>query len=362
MSLTNLIVILVQAGILVNMMLMAAAYMVLAERKIAAWIQNRVGPNRVGPWGLFQSFADVFKLYIKEDIVPAAADYKFHALAPVIAIGVAVTTYAIIPFSGPLIELDGVKYGLAMAPNMNIGILAVLAMTSVGVYGVALAGWSSNNKYSLMGGLRSAAQMISYELVMALTIMGLILVYGTVDLGAIVRQQSGVMLGVLPKWGVFMQPFAAFLFLTAAIAENKRIPFDLPEAESELVTGYYTEYSAMKMGLFMVSEFIQIAIVGALFTTLFLGGYNLPFMSDAGFLFPGGHTVALSHGLVVPLQMLGFLAKVFLMCVIQIQIRWSLPRFRYDQMLSFAWKMLLPLSLANLVVTAVAMWLLEGGQ
>jgi NADH-quinone oxidoreductase subunit H len=159
-----------------------------------------------------------------------------------------------------------------------------------------------------------------------------------------------------------MQPFAAFLFLTAAIAENKRIPFDLPEAESELVTGYYTEYSAMKMGLFMVSEFIQIAIVGALFTTLFLGGYNLPFMSDAGFLFPGGHTVALSHGLVVPLQMLGFLAKVFLMCVIQIQIRWSLPRFRYDQMLSFAWKMLLPLSLANLVVTAVAMWLLEGGQ
>ena len=150
--------------------------------------------------------------------------------------------------------------------------------------------------------------------------------------------------------------------LTAAIAENKRIPFDLPEAESELVAGYYTEYSAMKMGLFMFAEFIQIAIVGALFTTLFLGGYNLPFMSDAGFLFPGGHTVALSHGLVVPLQMLGFLAKVFLMCVIQIQIRWSLPRFRYDQMLSFAWKMLLPLSLANLVVTAVAMWLLEGGQ
>jgi len=167
---------------------------------------------------------------------------------------------------------------------------------------------------------------------------------------------------VLPAWGVFYQPFAAFLFMTAAIAENKRIPFDLPEAESELVSGYYTEYSAMKMGLFMFAEFIQIAIVGALFTTMFLGGYNLPYMNDAGFAFPGGSVVPLSHGLVVVLQLVGFLAKVFLMCVIQIQIRWSLPRFRYDQMLSLAWKMLLPLSLVNLSVTVVVLWLVQGGR
>ena len=189
---------------------------------------------------------------------------------------------------------------------------------------------------------------------MGLTVLGLILIYGTVDLTAIARQQSGVLLGFLPAWGIFYQPFAAILFLTAAIAENKRIPFDLPEAESELIAGYYTEYSAMKMGLFMFAEFIEIAIIGALFTTLFLGGYNLPFMTDAGFVLPGGHEVALRHGVVVVIQLVVFLAKVLLVCSFQILVRWSLPRFRYDQLLGFAWKFMLPLALANLTVTAVA--------
>jgi NADH-quinone oxidoreductase subunit H len=202
--------------------------------------------------------------------------------------------------------------------------------------------------------------MISYELVMGLTLMGLILIYGTVDLGNIVRQQSGMIFGALPAWGLFYQPFAAILFLTAAIAENKRVPFDLPEAESELVAGYFTEYSAMKMGLFMFSEFIEIAVIGALFVTLFLGGYNLPYMNDTGFSFPGGTQIAMSHGAVVATQVIGFLVKIFLLCALQIQIRWSLPRFRYDQMLSLAWKVLLPLSLANLVVTVVVRWWLEG--
>jgi NADH-quinone oxidoreductase subunit H len=183
-----------------------------------------------------------------------------------------------------------------------------------------------------------------------------------VNLGDIVRQQSGTIGGILPAWGIVYQPFAAFLFLTAAIAENKRIPFDLPEAESELIAGYFTEYSAMKLGLFMFSEFIQIAVVGALFATLFLGGYNLPFMTDAGFSFPWGTEIALSQGVRVPLQLVTFLGKVALLCVIQIQIRWTLPRFRYDQMLGLSWKMLLPLSLANLAVTVVWMWLAGGGQ
>ena len=189
--------------------------------------------------------------------------------------------------------------------------------------------------------------------------LGLILIYGTVDLTTIVQQQSGTLLGVLPAWGVFYQPLGALLFLTAAVAENKRIPFDLPEAESELISGYFTEYSAMKMGLFMFAEFIEIAIIAALFATLFLGGYNLPWLSDAGFTLPGGHEIPLAHGAVVLIQVVTFLAKVFLLCSFQILIRWSLPRFRYDQVLKFAWKFMFPVALANLVVTVLAVWLLQ---
>jgi NADH-quinone oxidoreductase subunit H len=201
--------------------------------------------------------------------------------------------------------------------------------------------------------------MISYELIMALTVLGLILIYGTVDLTHIAQQQSGVLLGFLPAWGIFLQPFAAILFLTAAIAENKRIPFDLPEAESELIAGYYTEYSAMKMGLFMFAEFIEIAIIAALFTTLFLGGYNLPFMTDEGFSLPGGHVVPLSHLTVVVLQLVVFLGKVVIMSSFQILVRWTLPRFRWDQLLRFAWKFMFPLALANLLVTVVVVWALQ---
>jgi len=195
---------------------------------------------------------------------------------------------------------------------------------------------------------------------MGLTVLGLIVIFGTVDLNSIVQQQSGIVAGVLPSWGIVLQPFAAVLFMTAAIAENKRIPFDLPEAESELIAGYYTEYSAMKMGLFMFAEFIEIAVIGALFTTLFLGGYNLPYMTDSGFAFPGGYTVAMSHGAVVVTQLVVFLAKVFIVCSFQILVRWSLPRFRYDQVLRFAWKFMLPLALINLVATVFAVWAIGG--
>jgi len=196
--------------------------------------------------------------------------------------------------------------------------------------------------------------------VMGLTVLGLILIYGTFDLNAMVQQQSGILLGFLPAWGVFLQPFAATLFMAAAIAENKRIPFDLPEAESELIAGYYTEYTSMKMGLFMFAEFIEIAIIGALFTTLFLGGYNLPYMNDAGFALPGGRTIALSHGAVVVTQLLVFLVKVMLVCSFQILVRWSLPRFRYDQVLRFAWTFMLPLALLNLTLTAALLWWMQG--
>lgn len=350
------------------------------ERKQAAVMSDRIGANRAYIripftnikliWlGLFHGMADGLKMLLKENFKPRTHDAVGYFLAPFVVFAPVLLVFAVIPFGGTLDPgrlfpslaswFAGRTYPLQIA-QLDAGLLIVFAFSGLTIIGAMLAGWSSENKFSLLGGLRAGSQMISYELVMGLTIMGLMLIYGTVDLGDIVRQQSGVIAGVLPAWGLFMQPFGAFLFLTAAIAENKRIPFDLPEAESELVAGYYTEYSGMKMGLFMFAEFIQIAIVGALFTTLFLGGYNLPFMTDAGFVLPGGREIALSHGLVIVLQMVGFLAKVFLMCVLQIQVRWSLPRFRYDQMLSFAWKMLLPLSLVNLCVTAVFMWLRGG--
>jgi NADH-quinone oxidoreductase subunit H len=247
---------------------------------------------------------------------------------------------------------------MQIAP-LDAGLLVVFAFGGIAIIGAMLAGWSSSNKFSMLGALRAGSQLISYELVMGLTILGLILIFGTVDLDSIVRQQSGTVLGILPAWGIVYQPLAAILFLTAGIAEYKRIPFDLPEAESELISGYFTEYSAMKQGMFMLSEFIEIAVVAALFTTLFLGGYNLPWLTDAGFVFPGGGTIALGHGAVVVIQLVTFLAKVFLLCSFQILIRWTLPRFRWDQLLSFAWKFLLPLAIANLVVTAVAVWALE---
>lgn len=350
------------------------------ERKQAAVMSDRIGANRAYiripftqirlVWmGLFHGMADGMKMLLKEDFKPRTYDQLAYTLAPYVVFAPVLLVFAVIPFGGMLDPgklvpawaswFGGRTYPMQIA-NLDAGLLVVFAFSGLTILGTMLAGWSSNNKFSLLGGLRAGSQMISYELVMGLSVMGLILVFGTVELRGMVQRQSGTIWGVLPAWGVFYQPFAAVLFLTAAIAENKRIPFDLPEAESELVAGYYTEYSAMKMGLFMFAEFIEIAIVAALFTTMFLGGYNLPFMNDAGFALPGGRVVEMRHGAVVITQLLVFLTKVFLMCVFQIQVRWSLPRFRYDQMLTFAWKMLLPLTLLNLSVTAVIVWLRQG--
>ena len=349
------------------------------ERKQAAIMSDRIGANRAYVrlpftqvklvWlGLFHGMADGIKMLLKEDFKPNSYDWYAYAVAPWVVFTPVLLVFAVIPFGGTLIPGKLVPalsdwYGNRSYPmqiaRLDAGLLIVFAFGGLTIIGAMLAGWSSNNKFSLLGALRAGSQMISYELVMGLTVLRLILIYGSVDLGSIARQQSGTTLGFLPAWGIVYQPFAAILFLAAAIAENKRIPFDLPEAESELISGYFTEYSAMKMGLFMFAEFIEIAIIGALFTTLFLGGYNLPFMGDSGFVFPGGHAVAMSHGAVVITQMLVFLAKVFLMCSFQILVRWSLPRFRYDQLLKFAWKFMFPLGLINLAVTAVAVWALS---
>ncbi|MCZ8203322.1 complex I subunit 1 family protein [Gemmatimonas sp.] len=380
--LPDLVVTLVFIGYAMVMLLSFGGLLTWVERKQSAVMADRVGANRAYiripftnvklVWlGLFHGMADGLKMLLKENFKPRTHDAVGYFLAPFLVFTPVLLVFAVIPFGGTVVPGQLIPalsswfgdraYPMQIA-NLDAGLLVVFAFSSLGIIGAMLAGWASDNKFSLLGGLRAGSQMISYELVMGLTVLGLILVYGTVNLGDIVRQQSGTIGGVLPAWGIVYQPFAAFLFLTAAIAENKRIPFDLPEAESELIAGYFTEYSAMKLGLFMFSEFIQIAVVGALFATLFLGGYNLPFMTDAGFSLPWGTEIALSQAVRVPLQLVTFLGKVALLCVIQIQIRWTLPRFRYDQMLGLSWKMLLPLSLANLAVTVVWMWLAGGGQ
>jgi NADH-quinone oxidoreductase subunit H len=374
----DLAITLVYVGYALAVLLTFGAVLTWVERKQAALMSDRIGANRAYLripftqvkliWlGLFHGMADGLKLLLKEDFKPITYDKLGYALGPWLAFTPVVLVFAVIPFGGMLDPgrlfpgladwFGGRTYPMQIAP-LDAGLLVVFAFGGISIIGAMLAGWSSSNKFSMLGALRAGSQMISYELVMGLTVLGLILIYGTVDLTAIVQHQSGTVLGFLPAWGIVYQPFAAILFITAGIAENKRIPFDLPEAESELISGYFTEYSAMKQGMFMLSEFIEIAIIAALFTTLFLGGYNLPWLTDAGFVFPGGTSIALGHGWVVVIQLLTFLGKVFLLCSFQILIRWTLPRFRWDQLLSFAWRFLLPLSIANLVVTAVAVWAL----
>jgi NADH-quinone oxidoreductase subunit H len=372
-------------GYALTVLLVFGTVLTWVERKQAAVMADRIGANRAYVrlpftqiklvWiGLFHGLADGLKMMLKEDFKPATYDRFAYAVAPWVVFVPVLLVFGVIPFGGNLNPaqlfsgLPGVadwfgnrQYQLQIA-QLDAGLLVVFAFGGLTVIGAMLAGWSSANKFSMLGALRAGAQMISYELVMGLTVLGLVLIYGTVDLADIVRQQSGILLGFLPAWGVFMQPFAAVLFIIAAMAENRRAPFDLPEAESELIAGYFTEYSAMKMGLFMFAEFIEIAVIAALFTTLFLGGYNLPYMHDRGFTLPGGIEIAMGHGWVVATQMVVFLVKMLLISSFQILVRWTLPRFRYDQLLRFAWKFMFPICLANLVVTAIAVWALGGMQ
>ncbi len=378
----DLVVHLVYIGYALAVLLTFGTVLTWVERKQAAVMSDRIGANRAYVripftqikliWlGLFHGLADGLKMMVKEDWRPRTYDWYAYAVAPWVVFTPVLLVFAVIPFGGALeparlfaglpavAEWFGERTYVMQIARLDAGLLIVFAFGGMSIIGAMLAGWSSSNKFSMLGALRAGSQMISYELVMGLTLLGLILIYGTLDLTAIVQRQSGVVLGVVPAWGIVLQPFAATLFLAAAIAENKRIPFDLPEAESELIAGFFTEYSAMKMGLFMFAEFIEIAIIGALFTTLFLGGYNLPYMSDAGFAFPGGHELPMSHGAVVVTQLVVFLVKVLAVASFQILVRWSLPRFRYDQVLAFAWKFMLPLALANLIVTVVAVWVLS---
>ena len=328
-----LIIALIKIVAVLLVMLTTVAYTVLLERKLAAAMQNRIGPNRVGWNGFLQPLADVIKLVMKEDIVPRNANRFVHDLAPIISISVALVTFAVIPF-GNQITIFGNEIKLQIA-SVNVGILYILALASLGVYGVTLSGWSSNNKYSLIGGMRSSAQMISYELSMGLSVIGVVMMTGTVELDRIVTAQAGW------HWNFLLQPIGFITFVIASFAETNRVPFDLPEAEPELVGGYHTEYSGLKFGLFFLAEYANMLTASALITTLYLGGWQIPFITTFG----------LSPFVVSLLQVGSFCVKVFLMLVFFILIRWTIPRFRYDQLMFLGWNVMLPLSLANILLT-----------
>ncbi|MFP4368964.1 MAG: NADH-quinone oxidoreductase subunit NuoH [Candidatus Kapaibacterium sp.] len=338
--------IILEAGIkgaaIVGLVMTLAAASVYAERKVSAAIQDRIGPNRVGPWGTFQPFADVIKLFMKEDLVPIAADRAFHRLAPVISLGVAFAVFAVVPFAH-YVEIGGNIIYLGVAPDINIGILYVLAMTSVGVYGITLAGWSSNNKYSLLGGLRSAAQMISYELSMGLAVVGVVMVTGSLSLNDIIIEQGGWSGW---KWNIFVQPLGFIIFLISSFAETNRAPFDLPEAEPELVGGFNTEYTGMKFGMFFLAEYGNMATASAIITILFLGGWQLPIPPEILGLEAGSIALAV-------VQFIVFFAKVAFMIFFFIWVRWSIPRFRYDQLMDLGWKVMLPLALLNVAIVGL---------
>lgn len=326
---------LIRIVLVLVMMLLTAAYLVYFERKISAWAQNRIGPNRVGWYGLLQSFADVFKLLLKEDIVPDVANKRIHAIAPMIALFVAFTTYAVIPI-GPGFTIAGYEIPMVIA-DVNIGILYILALTSLGVYGITFAGWSSGSKYSLLGGIRSSAQMISYEISMGFSVGGVILLSESLRPIAIVESQSGWM------WNALIQPIGFITFLVSAFAETNRLPFDLPEAEPELVGGYHTEYSSMKFAAFFLAEYANMLIASTLIVTLYLGGWQIPYIE----------TLGLSSGLVTALQVLAFMIKVGALLFFFIWVRWSIPRFRYDQLMNLGWKVMFPLSLLNIIWVAI---------
>jgi NADH-quinone oxidoreductase subunit H len=332
------IISIIKIVLVLGIILTTVANLVWVERRVSAFIQNRIGPNRVGPLGLFQAPADVIKLFLKEDIVPVNANEAIHTLAPIISITVAMATFAVVPF-GDEITLFGEQIKLLIA-DVNIGVLYVLALTSMGVYGLALSGWASNNKYSLLGGLRSSAQMISYELSMGLSVVGVIMVAQSLQLDTIVEHQAGL------AWNAFLTPLGFITFVVASFAETNRLPFDLPEAEPELVGGYHTEYSGMKFGTFFLAEYANMITSAALIVTLFLGGWQFPFLQSFG----------LSPLVTSVIQIGTFVAKVAGTLFFFIWIRWTIPRFRYDQLMDLGWKVMLPMALLNVVVTAA--WLL----
>jgi NADH-quinone oxidoreductase subunit H len=334
-----------------------APVMTYVERKQSAFMQDRVGANRadifgIRAFGLFHIITDAVKLIVKEDFIPSGADRVLHTLAPFLAVVPALIAFTVIPFGGTY-NLWGHEANLVIA-DLDVGILFIFAAAGIGTYGAIIAGWASNNNWSLLGAVRVGAQMLSYEVAMGLTLVGVFMVYGSLNLSEIGMAQEDFF-----HWGIFLQPLGFFLFFTCALAENKRIPFDIPEAESEIVAGYFTEYSGLKFAMFWMAEFIEVVTISAILTALFFGGWHIPFVSHAmlsdffaGFV--GGDFAEL---LTMLIHVGVFWLKVAFLIFIQMLIRWTLPRFRYDQVMMLGWKMILPLSLLNILITGVVLLL-----
>jgi NADH-quinone oxidoreductase subunit H len=332
------------------------------ERKQSAIIQDRIGANRASIFGfrlmgLFHPLADAVKMFTKEDIIPTGADRVLHTLAPAFSVFFALVAFAGIPFGDRVVFGDRIVE--LQVAKIDVALLYVFAMLSLGVYGVILAGFASRNNYAMLGGLRATAQMISYEIALGIAIIGVIMIYGTLDLQELVRGQGRYLAGWIPLWGIVVQPVAFFVFVTAALAETKRIPFDMPEGESEVI-GYFVEYSGMKFGMFYLADFLETIMVACLVTTLFLGGWQVPYLMPDGFHFPWGAALPVSSWTYVLLGVGSFSMKVLVFCWLFMQIRWTLPRLRYDQLMTLGWKGLFPIAVANVLVTALALVLFGG--
>ncbi|MEI6577031.1 MAG: NADH-quinone oxidoreductase subunit NuoH [Bacteroidota bacterium] len=319
-------------GILV-ITLVVAMYATYAERKVAAFMQDRRGPNRAGPFGLLQPLADGIKMFMKEEIIPMSANKTLFILGPSIAMTTALLTGVVIPW-GKELTYKGETFSLQIA-DLNIGVLYIFAMVSIGIYGIMIGGWASNNKYALLGSIRAASQMISYELAMGMSIVALILTTGTLSLHEIVEQQAG------GHWNIFIQPLGFFIFLICAFAETNRAPFDLPECETELIGGFHTEYSSMKLGFYLFAEYINMFISSAVIATLYFGGYQMPFIDS----------LPLSSNAITLIGSMFFFLKIFMLIFLFMWIRWTLPRFRYDQLMNLGWKGLIPLAILNILLT-----------
>jgi NADH-quinone oxidoreductase subunit H len=323
--------------------LVVAMYSTFAERKISALMQDRVGPNRAGPFGLLQPLADGIKMFMKEEIIPNVSNKTLFILGPCLAMTTALMAGVLIPWGGK-IEIWGETFNLQVA-DLNIGVLYIFGVTSLGVYGIMIGGWASNNKYSLMGAIRASAQMISYEIAMGLAIIALIMSTGTMSLGEIAAQQDAGLANIV------YQPLGFLIFLICAFAELNRAPFDMPESESELIGGYHTEYSSMKLGLFLFAEYINMFISSAVIVTFYFGGYNFPFQNEIN------EALGLSTNMATALGTIVMFGKIFFFIFFFMWIRWTLPRFRYDQLMRLGWKSLIPLAILNILITGVVMWM-----
>ncbi len=344
------------------MVLSSVPAMLMVERWGSAWMQRRSGPNRVGPFGAMQPLADAIKMVFKEENLPAQSHKVLFTLAPGLAVIPPLLAFAVIPLSGH-VHIAGQDFPVQVS-GLNVGLLFLLAITSLHVYSVLTAGWASNNKFSLMGALRSSSQMISYEIAVGISIVAIVLTYGTLDLREIVKlQESG---STLPAWGIFLQPVAFVVLWITAFAETNRLPFDLPEGETELVAGYHTEYSGLKFGLFFLGEYASMLLASAFLVTLFLGGPNVPFVSEAElrnfFQIQAGLSLELASVASVLAMFVSFLVKVAFFMWVYVWVRWTLPRFRYDQLMDLGWKILLPIGILNVMGTLLVSYFVKAGQ